>query len=179
MMRRISHVLLLLVPTMALAACQTAHSNPQIMGGAAAIAKGLTADTIMVDKSDRVLDLYADGKVIARYTGIRFGDDPVGHKRFQGDERTPEGRYTIDRRNPNSIAHLSLGISYPNAADRAYAEERGQSPGGDIFIHGQMNGWEGPALPYDWTDGCIAVTNSEMDELWQLVPVGTEIIIQP
>ncbi|WOE75019.1 L,D-transpeptidase family protein [Alterisphingorhabdus coralli] len=168
---------------LALTGCQTAASESEIIGGAEAVAKGLTADAILVDKSDRTLDLYADGKVIARYTGIQLGDDPVGHKRFQGDERTPEGRYTIDRRNPNSIAHLSLGISYPNAEDRAYAEEHGLSPGGDIFIHGQLNGWpDNPAvsaIPYDWTDGCIAVSNGEMDEIWQLVPVGTEIIIRP
>lgn len=161
-----------------LTACQTGPDDGQALGGAAAIAQGLTADSIIVDKSDRTLMLYADGKVIARYENIRFGEAPQGHKRFEGDERTPEGRYTIDRRNPNSIAHLSLGISYPNAADRAFAEAQGKSPGGDIFIHGQMNEWTGPALPYDWTDGCIALSNSELDELWQLVPIGAEIVIR-
>ncbi|WP_438727691.1 L,D-transpeptidase family protein [Parasphingorhabdus sp. DH2-15] len=162
-----------------LAACQTNSASDAPIGGAAAIAKGLIADKILVDKSERSLVLYKEGKVIARYANIRFGDQPIGHKRFEGDERTPEGTYTIDRRNPNSIAHLSLGISYPNEADRAYAEARGQSPGGDIFIHGQMNGWGDVTLPYDWTDGCIALSDAEMDELWQLVPIGATITIQP
>ena len=162
-----------------LTACQTSSGSDAPVSGAAAIAKGLIADKILVDKSDRSLVLYKEGKVIARYTNIRFGDQPIGHKRFEGDERTPEGTYTIDRRNPNSIAHLSLGISYPNKADRAYAEARGQSPGGDIFIHGQMNGWGDVTLPYDWTDGCIALSDAEMDELWQLVPIGATITIQP
>lgn len=162
-----------------LTACQTGSAPNSANGGAAAIAKGLIADRILVDKSDRTLVLYKEGKAIARYANIRFGDQPIGHKRFEGDERTPEGTYTIDRRNPNSIAHLSLGISYPNAADRAYAEARGQSPGGDIFIHGQMNGWGDVTLPYDWTDGCIALSDAEMNELWQLVPIGATITIQP
>ncbi|MEO1046062.1 MAG: L,D-transpeptidase family protein [Pseudomonadota bacterium] len=168
-----------LAAALLMAGCETASEPADSFGGAAAIAQGLQADRILIDKSERTLLLYSDGVVIARYGNIRFGASPKGHKRFEGDERTPEGRYTIDRRNPDSIAHLSLGISYPNAKDRAYAEEHGKSPGGNIFIHGQMNGWKGPALPYDWTDGCVAVSNSEMDELWQLVPMGTDVEIRP
>ena len=162
-----------------LAACQNGSSESGLIGADAAIAQRIVADSILVDKSERSLTLYSGGKAIARYNNIRFGDQPIGHKRFEGDERTPEGIYTIDRRNPNSIAHLSLGISYPNAADRAYAQAQGLSPGGDIFIHGQMNGWGGVTLPYDWTDGCIALSDAEMDELWQLVPIGATITIQP
>jgi murein L,D-transpeptidase YafK len=162
-----------------IAACQSSPVQEAGSGAASAIAKGLVADRILVDKSDRTLILYSGGKAIARYNNVRFGDQPMGHKRFEGDERTPEGTYTIDRRNPNSIAHLSLGISYPNAADRAFAEARGQSPGGDIFIHGQMNGWGDVTLPFDWTDGCIALSDAEMDQLWQLVPIGAVITIQP
>lgn len=162
-----------------LAACQNGSSESGIIGADAAISQRIVADSILVDKSERTLTLYSGGKAIARYNNIRFGDQPIGHKRFEGDERTPEGIYTIDRRNPNSIAHLSLGISYPNAADRAYAQAQGVSPGGDIFIHGQMNGWGDVTLPYDWTDGCIALSDAEMDQLWQLVPIGAVIEIRP
>ena len=137
------------------------------------------ADFVLVDKSDRTLTLMRDGKVLREYTGIAFGDVPSGHKRFEGDERTPEGLYTIDTRNPNSAYYLSLRISYPNEQDRAYAEARGRSPGGDIFIHGQPNNSPLSRLPGDWTDGCIAVSNAEMDELWQAIEDGTRIRIRP
>ena len=139
----------------------------------------LKADYLIVDKSERLLVAYRAGEPIRAYRGIRFGDAPRGHKRFQGDERTPEGLYTIDRRNPQSRFHLSLGISYPNARDRAYAAQYGRSPGGDIFIHGQPTGYRGPPLRGDWTDGCIALTNAEIEELWQIVPNGTPIEIRP
>jgi len=137
------------------------------------------ADFMLVDKSDRVLILYRDGEELRRYGGLQFGDQPRGHKQFEGDERTPEGRYTIDTRNPNSAYHLSLRISYPNADDRAYAEGQGGDPGGDIFIHGQPNSLPFGRVPGDWTDGCIAVSNAEIEELWSIVPDGTPIEIQP
>ena len=137
------------------------------------------ADYLMVDKSERLLVAYSGGKPIRAFRGLSFGDAPQGHKRFQGDERTPEGLYTIDRRNPRSSFHLSLGISYPNANDRAFAAQYGRSPGGDIFIHGQPTGYSGPPIKGDWTDGCIALTNAEIEELWRLVPDGTPIEIRP
>ena len=143
------------------------------------IANDIKADHIIVDKSDRTLVLFHAGKEIARYSDIRFGDAPAGHKQFEGDERTPEGRYTISGRNSGSRYHLSLRISYPNNADRKYANAHGQSPGGDIFIHGQPNGYTGAPLARDWTDGCIAVSNAEIEQIWNVVPDGTEIIIQP
>ncbi|ABC62493.1 L,D-transpeptidase family protein [Erythrobacter litoralis] len=136
-------------------------------------------DFLLVDKSDRTLALYRDGAEVRRYTGLQFGDAPLGHKRFEGDERTPEGRYTIDTRNPNSAYYLSLRVSYPNAQDRAYAEGQGRDPGGDIFLHGQPNWLPAGRMPGDWTDGCIAFTNAEMDELWRLVRDGTPIEIRP
>jgi len=136
-------------------------------------------DMILVDKSDRVMLLYAAGRVVRRYDGLRFGDAPVGPKHFEGDERTPEGRYVIDARNPRSAYHLSLRISYPNADDRAYAQAQGRSPGGDIFVHGQPNGYDGPPLGEDWTDGCIALSNDAIEEMWTLVADGTPIVIQP
>jgi murein L,D-transpeptidase YafK len=138
----------------------------------------LSITSILVDKSDRVMTLYAGTKIIRTYRNIKLGDAPVGHKRFEGDERTPEGRYTISGRNPGSLFHRSLRISYPNAADRAYARSKGRSPGGDIFIHGQPNGYAGPPIARDWTDGCIAVSNEEIREIWGLVKDGTVIIIR-
>jgi murein L,D-transpeptidase YafK len=131
-------------------------------------------DLVRVDKSDRTLTLYAEGQPVRTYTGIQLGDAPVGAKRFQGDERTPEGRYTLDYGNPSSAYHLSLHISYPDARDRA----QGRSPGGDIFIHGQPNGY-GTRVEGDWTDGCIALSDGEIEEVWSLVGDGTDIEIVP
>lgn len=136
-------------------------------------------DKVFVDKSDRVLQLMARGNVIRSYR-IALGDSPVGHKQQQGDQRTPTGIYTLDYKNENSIAHRSIHISYPNAADKAHAKSLGVSPGGDIMIHGQMNGfghlgWLNQRR--DWTDGCIAVTNDEMDEIMAAVTLGTPIEI--
>ena len=140
---------------------------------------GEKADFVLIDKSERTLWVYQDGRVIRTYRGLQYGDRPTGHKRFEGDERTPEGRYTIAYGNAQSAYYLSLYIDYPNAADRAFAEARGRSPGGLIFIHGQPNGVpEGVRMPGDWTDGCIAVTNAQMRELWSLVPDGTPIEIR-
>lgn len=158
-----------LLPLLLLAACaapERAAPLPQ-------------ADFVLVDKSERALTLFAGGRAIRSYGGLQFGGAPLGHKRFEGDQRTPEGRYTIDTRNPASAYHLSLRVSYPNVADRAYAEARGKSPGGDIFIHGQPNGLPAGRLPGDWTDGCIALANTEIEELWRLVPDGTLIEIKP
>lgn len=133
---------------------------------------------IRVDKSDRTLTVYNGNRILRQFTDIQFGDVPFGHKQFQGDERTPEGRYTIDLRNPQSSYHLSLRISYPNANDRAFARQWGRSPGGDIYIHGQPNGMNYGRMRGDWTDGCIALSNAEIRELWSLVPTGATIIIE-
>ena len=156
-----------------LAACSPAQSETPFPPA------GAKADRLLVDKSERILVAYAGDREIKRYTNIRFGDVPTGHKGFEGDERTPEGRYTISGRNPNSAYHLSLRISYPDADDRAYAKARGRSPGGDIFIHGQPNAWPGPVIADDWTDGCIALSNDGIEQLWDLVPDGTPITIRP
>ena len=137
-------------------------------------------DQIVVRKGERVMELYAGGTLVRSIQGIQLGDAPEGPKRFQGDERTPEGRYTIDYGNPNSSYRLSLHISYPNADDVAYARSQGRSPGGLIFIHGQPNDFtEGPRVPGDWTDGCIAVSDEEIEALWRAVPDGTAIDILP
>ncbi len=142
------------------------------------IAAGVKADRITVDKSDRVLIVYKGSREIARYSNIQLGDAPLGHKQYEGDEKTPEGTYRISGRNPGSSYHLSLRVSYPNAADRAFAKSKGKSPGGDIFIHGQPNGYNGPTISRDWTDGCIALSNAEIAQLWKIVPDGAVILIQ-
>ncbi len=142
--------------------------------------ENLFAEKVVVEKANRKLYLMREGKVWKSYT-IALGDAPVGPKKQQGDEKTPEGIYKIDFRNPKSAYHLSLHISYPNSKDRQWAKEHGVSPGGDIFIHGFPNSWKGPDIPgvIDWTDGCIALSNSAIDEVWKLVRDGTEIEIKP
>lgn len=135
---------------------------------------------VRVEKGARhLLLLDASGEARRTYRGIQLGDAPQGHKQFEGDERTPEGRYVINYGNPRSAYHLSLHISYPNAADNAFAESRGKPPGGDIFIHGQPNGLLAGRGMGDWTDGCIALSNREIEELWTLVRDGTPIEITP
>ncbi|MBT2773701.1 L,D-transpeptidase family protein [Halomonas sp. ISL-60] len=139
------------------------------------------AEAVLVIKEERKLYLLRDGEPYREY-GIALGGNPVGHKKEEGDQRTPEGDYVLDWRNPNSMAHLSLHVSYPNEEDQAQAEARGVSPGGMIMIHGQRNGfgWLGRLLQrWDWTDGCIAVTNVEMEEIWHAVQNGTPIRIEP
>jgi len=134
----------------------------------------LHADRIVIYKARRQM-LLLRGESVLRTYRIALGRDPVGHKQQEGDGRTPEGRYLIDRRNPKSAYHLSLHISYPNAEDRARAEARGVAPGGDIMIHGQKPGADGEG---DWTQGCIAVADAEVDEIWGLVPDGTPVHIE-
>ena len=136
-------------------------------------------DYIRVLKSARQMQLWSGGRMVHTFEQIQLGDAPVGHKQFQGDERTPEGRYLIDFGNPQSSYHLSLHISYPNAADQAFARSHGRSPGGDIFIHGQPNDWAAGRVPGDWTDGCIALANAEIEAQWEAVPDGATIDILP
>jgi murein L,D-transpeptidase YafK len=136
-------------------------------------------ERIVVYKAARRMELYAAGQLAHTITGIQLGDSPVGPKQFQGDEKTPEGRYTIDYGNPESAYYLSLHIDYPRAEDVAFARAQGRSPGGQIFIHGQPNGWPADRVPGDWTDGCIALSNAEIAALWEAVPDGTAIEILP
>ena len=114
---------------------------------------------------------------ILRSYEVDLGFAPDGRKRFEGDGRTPEGKYYINRRNPESEFYLSLGISYPNRRDVAYALSQGREPGGDIFIHGQMPSLLRKALSRDWTAGCIAVANGDMREIYWMVRVGTPITL--
>ncbi|MGY6548542.1 MAG: L,D-transpeptidase family protein [Roseinatronobacter sp.] len=131
---------------------------------------------VEVHKAARLMHLYHHDRVVRSFR-VQLGGNPIGHKQRRGDRRTPEGWYTIDRRNPNSAFHLSIGIDYPNEADRAFAEANGWDPGGDIFIHGQGPRFQGARG--DWTDGCIAVTDREMEDIYAMVRDGTPILIRP
>ena len=146
------------------------------------LAYAADVDRVTVDKSERIMRLHA-GDTIVKEVAISLGDAPEGHKQREGDEKTPEGRYVLDWRNPNSSYHRSIHISYPNEADKAHARKNGYSPGGDIFIHGLPNGMGQSGRLFrgrDWTDGCIAVNNNDdMTEIWNLVRNGTPIEITP
>jgi murein L,D-transpeptidase YafK len=136
-------------------------------------------DHIRVDKAARTMSLFGTDGSVTVIRNIQLGDAPVGPKQFEGDERTPEGRFTIDYGNPDSAYHLSLHIDYPHAEHVAYAQSQGRSAGGMIMIHGQPNDWPAGRVPGDWTDGCIALANEEIEALWDAVPDGTPIEIRP
>lgn len=139
------------------------------------------ADKVVVQKTKRMLTLYANDEKIKTYR-IHLGSNPIGHKRREGDSKTPEGEYVLDWRNPNSSYFLSLHVSYPNKEDTRSARGRGVSAGNNIMIHGQPNTmpWRKyKKLKKDWTAGCIAVLNHEMQEIWKSVQDGTKIIILP
>lgn len=139
------------------------------------------ADLVEIFKGERRMELKREGGVLKRYR-VALGSSPRQHKEREGDGRTPEGRYTIDARNPRSSFHLSLRVSYPDSKDRARATELGVSAGGDIYIHGLPNGWRKFTTAHprkDWTTGCIAVTDPEIREIWSLVPTGAGVVIHP
>ena len=139
------------------------------------------ADRVVVHKERRLLQLFQGDQVVREYA-VALGGNPLGHKRQEGDERTPEGLYLLDWRNPGSGYHKSIHVSYPAPADVAAAAARGVDPGGMIMIHGQRNyfGWLAFLTQrFDWTNGCIAVTNAQMDEIWTMVPNNTPIEIKP
>ena len=160
-------ILLLLVALLGLAGCGPKtkflkYNGPEVT-------------QIQVHKADRKMYLFHNDRVLKEYD-IALGFEPVGHKQFEGDGKTPEGAYFISYKNPNSDFHLSLKISYPNEADIAFAESQGKSPGGDIVIHG---GPRQPTSERDWTWGCVAVTDKQMEVIYSMVEVGTPIIILP
>ncbi len=138
-------------------------------------------DRLVVLKAERKLVLMRGDNVVKVYN-VALGRYPDGAKERQGDAKTPEGTYTIDYRLRKSSFYRAIHISYPNARDMAAARMRGEDPGGKIMIHGLANGWSAKQIGHpwlDWTQGCIAVTNREMDELWRLVDLGTPIEIHP
>lgn len=145
------------------------------------LAANAKADRVVVEKKERTLTLMSHGKALKTYK-VALGGTPVGYKERQGDGKTPEGIYVLDYRNVHSQFYKSLHVSYPNVQDRAHARKLGVSPGGDIFVHGlpKEYAWVGAEHRlHDWTNGCIAVTNEEIDEIWRAVPDGTPIEIKP
>ena len=143
--------------------------------------EGTAIDRIVVEKSARKLSIFRDGNQIKSYR-IALGRNPVGAKQEEGDMKTPEGIYKIDSRNPQSSFHLALHISYPSDEDNQRAAARGVSAGFDIMVHGIQNGrgWIGAFHRWkDWTAGCIALTDEEIEELWRVTPDGTTIEIRP
>jgi len=147
----------------------------------APLAAAERADRIVIDKTARTLQLLRDGRPLKTYR-VSLGGAPVGAKQREGDQRTPEGEYRIDYRNPQSSYHLALHISYPSADDTRRAQQAGVAPGGDIMIHGAPNGlgWIGRLHRLrDWTAGCVAVTDHEIEEIWRAVPDGTPVTLRP
>lgn len=163
--------LLLIAPTAGASAAAPSPPGPRDLP---------PADAVVVHKAARTLDLITAGRITLTLTGLQLGPQPVGPKHFQGDGRTPEGRYVIDRGKADSAYTLALHISYPAPADRAFARAHHLRPGGAVFLHGQPNDWPGPGrAPGDWTNGCIALANDEIALLWQLVADGTPITLLP
>jgi len=145
------------------------------------LSKDQKIDLVFVDKSEAKVYLMFKGEKVKEYS-VAFGANPDGHKVKEGDERTPEGKYILDYKKADSSFYKAIHVSYPNDEDKARAREKGVNPGGLIMIHGQRNGlgWLSWITQwFNWTDGCIAVTNAEMDEIWGLVDVGTPIEIVP
>jgi murein L,D-transpeptidase YafK len=138
------------------------------------------ADAVLVLKSENRLYLMSKGERFASFR-VTFGGNPKGHKEVQGDQKTPEGHYILDYKNAASRFYKSIHVSYPNAKDRENARRRGVDPGGDIMLHGQPNGWgwASPVLQlFSWTEGCVALTNNDMDRIWAAVDPGTPIEIR-
>lgn len=139
-----------------------------------------SVDLVKVDKSERIMYLMDGEKIVKEYM-ISLGRNPKGHKQQEGDQRTPEGSYTLDYKKEDSSFYRAMHVSYPNKSDRNNAKDKGIDPGGFIMVHGQRNWLGGLAFitqNFDWTNGCIAITNDEMDEFMSLVSVGTEIQIE-
>lgn len=163
----IIRIILVLVVALGVSACSSKFKTYH----------GPEVTKVIVNKSARRMYLLHHNQVLESYE-VGLGFAPEGHKAYEGDGRTPEGDYIIDRRNPNSDYYLSIGVSYPNEADRALAEALGKSPGGDIFIHGQGPTYK-RGFAQDWTAGCIAVTDKQMRDIYAMVKDGTPIRITP
>ncbi len=164
-MTRILRLIVILGMVFGLSACATkfrSYNGPEVT-------------QVQIHKADRKLYLFNEDRVLKSYD-VALGFAPVGPKQFEGDGKTPEGLYYITHRNPQSKYHLSLGISYPNEQDIAYAKAAGQKPGGDIFIHGGPNT---KVSERDWTFGCIAVTDREIEQIYAMVNPGTPIYLLP
>lgn len=176
------HLLILSILSVAVVATAPAAVVPAVRAGGAGPGGPLPiADSIVIEKKARRLTLYHQGRPLRSFL-VALGASPVGDKRIAGDRRTPEGLFSIDGKNDRSDFHLALHISYPDSAHRVRAELLGASPGGDIMIHGLRNG-QGSSGSFhrtvDWTDGCIALTDAEIERVWSAVSVGTPVEIKP
>lgn len=174
-MRRLAFVLIAMV-----AACAPVRPppRPDYAAAVAPVPSQHLASLVRIRKAARTLEVWAGKQQLLTLSGIQLGRVAQGAKQFEGDGRTPEGRYLIDWRNPHSAYHLSLHVSYPNGQQVFSARAQGRSAGSMIMIHGQPNGYSG-RVPGDWTDGCIAVSNVEIEALWDIVPDGTVVEIMP
>ncbi len=170
---RRSTLAMLLASSAVVAGCTSSPSNSRFRRY-----HGPDVTHVLISKSRRKMWLMHDTRVLKKYN-IDLGFQPEGHKQFEGDGKTPEGTYTINRRNPNSDFHLSLGISYPNARDVAVAKAAGKSPGGNIFIHGKPNKRKRSGTGPDWTAGCVSVKNRQIEEIYAMVKNGTKVTIHP
>jgi murein L,D-transpeptidase YafK len=151
------------------------------LASAMARPKAFSADSMVLDKSDRRLTMFYRGKPVRAYE-VALGKNPVGAKTRRGDGKTPEGLYYIQGRNPESKYHLALRVSYPAPKDRAQASRQRVSPGGDIMLHGLPKAFASVGALHrqqDWTEGCVALTNDEIEEIWRAVPNGARILITP
>jgi hypothetical protein len=171
------------IPRLFFSGSATAPDTSQISGEypSGPLSEDLLFDRLLLEKSQRRLTAFHKGKAVRVYL-VALGFSPVGHKQFQGDGKTPEGVYAINDKNPHSAYYKNLGISYPNDADRAFARKNGKSPGGDIKIHGLAPSFASLGSSHrltDWTYGCAALTNPEMEELYSRTPIGTPIEIVP
>lgn len=160
------------------AACTPPPLRPAPAASEPPAASAAIASVVRIRKAARTLEVWSGRQQVLVLTGIQLGRHPIGAKQFEGDGRTPEGRYLIDWRNPHSAYHLSLHISYPNGSEMVAARSQGRSAGGMIMIHGQPNGYAG-RVRGDWTDGCIAVSDVEIETLWDIVPDGAAVEILP
>lgn len=170
----------ILLPSLALLA-SCLFFTTSFQAGASTARSATKADLVIVDKSQSKLTLLKQGKPLRSYR-IALGDRPKGHKLTEGDQRTPQGRYVLDYKKTNSTYYKAIHISYPNEEDRLRAEALGIDPGGQIMIHGEnpnSNLSPQEAQEFNWTDGCIAITNREMDEIWHMIDEGTPIEIRP
>ena len=168
-MMRILRIVMMLAVALGLSACAPKPKSKFLKYD------GPEVTQVQVHKADRKMYLLHEGTVLKSFD-VSLGFTPEGHKQFEGDGKTPEGGYLITHRNPNSAFHLSLGISYPNEQDREFAKSAGKEPGGNIFIHG---GPRRPTDKRDWTEGCIAVTDEEIEIIYSMVKPGTTIYILP
>lgn len=171
---RTALLVLTLTGALGLTACASAPPTTEVAG---------PVDRVILKKSQRKLELVSAGQVVREYR-VALGGSPVGHKFREGDQRTPEGSYQLNWRNPNSNFYKAIHISYPNRRDREVSRQLGYKPGGMIMIHGlpsyiQSESMRRQYVGRDWTQGCVAVQNHEMDEIWNMVRDGTPIQITP